>query len=115
MPFRQVVNDATLRGSPSCTVPANPKRRVQHWRKVLVPLELVQVLKMVHRLRDALSRRIREPLWNPLGVARIARSLRVHGLTVVRRATLIPLRAPHRTRSTAFPEHRASAVVTPVD
>lgn len=39
------------------------KRRVEHWREVPVPSELLRDLEMVHRLREASPRRIREPLW----------------------------------------------------
>ena len=39
------------------------KRRVEHWREVPVPPELLRDLEMVHRLREASPRRVKEPLW----------------------------------------------------
>lgn len=38
------------------------KRRVEHWREVPVPPELMRDLERVHRLREASSRRRKEPL-----------------------------------------------------
>ena len=39
------------------------KRRVEHWREVPMPPELARDLEMVHYLREASPRRVREPLW----------------------------------------------------
>ena len=39
------------------------KRRVEHWREVPVPPEHARDLEMVHYLREASPRRVREPLW----------------------------------------------------
>ena len=39
------------------------KRRAEHWCEVPIPPELVHDLEMVHRLRVASPRRVREPLW----------------------------------------------------
>ena len=39
------------------------KRRVEHWREVPVPPELARDLEMVHYLREASPRRIKESLW----------------------------------------------------
>ena len=41
------------------------KRRVEHWREVPVPVppELARDLEMVHCLREASARRVKEPLW----------------------------------------------------
>lgn len=39
------------------------KRRVEHWREVPLPPELLRDLEMVHRLREASARRLKEPLW----------------------------------------------------
>ena len=39
------------------------KRRVEHWREVPIPPELARDLEMVHRLREASHRRVKEPLW----------------------------------------------------
>ena len=39
------------------------KRRVEHWREVPVPPELARDLEMVHYLREASPRRVKEPLW----------------------------------------------------
>ena len=39
------------------------KRRAEHWREVPVPPELMRDLEMVHRLREASTRRRKEPLW----------------------------------------------------
>ena len=39
------------------------KRRVEHWREVPIPPELARDLEMVHYLREASPRRVKEPLW----------------------------------------------------
>ena len=39
------------------------KRRLEHWHEVPVPPELARDLEMVHRLREASPRRLKEPLW----------------------------------------------------
>jgi integrase len=39
------------------------KRRVEHWREVPVRPELLRDLEMVHYLREASPRRVKEPLW----------------------------------------------------
>ena len=39
------------------------KRRVEHWREVPLPPEHARDLEMVHYLREASPRRVREPLW----------------------------------------------------
>ena len=39
------------------------KRRVEHWREVPIPPELARDLEMVHRLREASPRRVKDPLW----------------------------------------------------
>ena len=38
------------------------KRRVEHWREVPVPPELARDLQMMHYLREASPRRVKEPL-----------------------------------------------------
>ena len=39
------------------------KRRVEHWREVPLPAAHARDLEMVHYLREASPRRVREPLW----------------------------------------------------
>ena len=39
------------------------KRRVENWREVPLPPELARDLEMVHRLREASPRHLKEPLW----------------------------------------------------
>ena len=39
------------------------KRRVEHWREVPLPPAHARDLEMVHYLREASPRRVREPLW----------------------------------------------------
>ncbi|MDE0373243.1 MAG: tyrosine-type recombinase/integrase [Rhodospirillales bacterium] len=39
------------------------KVRIEHRREVPLPAELLRGLETVHRLREALSRRVKEPLW----------------------------------------------------
>ena len=39
------------------------KRRAEHWRAVPVPPELMRDFEMVHYLREASPRRVKEPLW----------------------------------------------------
>ena len=46
------------RGS-SCT----NLRHVEHWHEVPLPPELARDLEMVHQLREASPRRVKEPLW----------------------------------------------------
>ena len=61
------------------------KRRVEHWREVPVPPELMRGLEMVHRLREASPRRRKEPLWKLSGatahrkVVAVTSSAGIHG------------------------------------
>ena len=50
------------------------QRRVEHWREVPIPPELVRDLKMVHRLREESHRRLKEPLAPVQGPRRTASS-----------------------------------------
>ncbi|MCY4501802.1 MAG: site-specific integrase [Alphaproteobacteria bacterium] len=62
------------------------KRRIEHWREVPIPPELARDLEMVHYLREASPRRVKEPLW-PLSratahrkVVAVMRMARIEGL-----------------------------------
>ena len=59
--------DSTLDRRHGCSLrqcSASGKRRVEHWREVPLPPELARDLEMVHYLREASPRRIKEPLWS---------------------------------------------------
>ena len=59
------------------------KRRVEHWREVPLPPELARDLEMVHYLREASPRRVREPLWKFLRATAHRKVVAVMRMTLI--------------------------------